>query len=427
MVRCPSLSDHFQPVKIVCLSEGDDADVVYYCDRCDPCPVCSAPPAGIPPPSYRDADTPAPRVRHIPTTVPVSLLISIFLLELYFQGGWRQLILPYIIGTVTCNIHPRPYRIPHSMTPLLNLPHRVPVAEKRIHEDLLREHQNAAAPTPAVDSDRLADAMQNMELEDAEIPDDLVELTEIIQAALGDLAAALTITDSGPDIPSQPSKLWTSRSQFQDSRAPQNPTSLNPIPISEAFNSIHAISHTQPKKSVWREHAQNVMAVVAGNVERSISTLEAVATAHFDVTNADHVAEMREKVDEAAIVALSAAKSLERLKECPEKAAVADSLCMLEARIDVIGACLPAETTPLFYDATFAEGALLAHLNGYFIPLIDQAVLAWNRGIHISSTGGSPERGRNVDVAFVLATNDLPASRKLAGAVWHIYCAKNID
>ncbi|KAJ7175073.1 hypothetical protein C8R43DRAFT_1119096 [Mycena crocata] len=73
------------PVKIVCLSEGDDADVVYYCDRCDPCPVCSAPPAGIPPPSYRDAaDTPALRVRHIPTTVPVSLPISIFLLELYF-------------------------------------------------------------------------------------------------------------------------------------------------------------------------------------------------------------------------------------------------------------------------------------------------------------------------------------------------------
>ncbi|KAJ7175074.1 hypothetical protein C8R43DRAFT_943346 [Mycena crocata] len=217
---------------------------------------------------------------------------------------------------------------------LKNLPHRVPVAEKRIHEDLLREHQNAAAPTPAMDSDPLADAMQNMELEDAEIPDDLVELTEIIQAALGDLAAALTITDSGPDITSQPSKLWTSRSQFQDSRAPQNPTSLNPIPISEAFNSIHAISHTQPKKSVWRERAQNVMAVVAGNVERSISTLEAVATAHFDVTNADHVAEMREKVDEAAIVALSAAKSLERLKECPEKVAVADSLRMLEARID---------------------------------------------------------------------------------------------
>ncbi|KAJ7084491.1 hypothetical protein C8R43DRAFT_860697, partial [Mycena crocata] len=32
----------------------------------------------------------------------------------------------------------------------------------------------------------------------------------------------------------------------------------------------------------------------------------------------------------------------------------------------------------------------LEQLNGYFIPLIDQAVLAWNRGIHISSTGGSP-------------------------------------
>ncbi|KAF7324374.1 hypothetical protein MVEN_02647000 [Mycena venus] len=51
-------------------------------------------------------------------------------------------------------------------------------------------------------------------------------------------------------------------------------------------------------------------------------------------------------------------------------------------------------------------------------------VNAWERGIHISPTGASPE-GRDVDVAFALAINDLPAARKLAGAASHkshFYC-----
>ncbi|KAF7328154.1 hypothetical protein MVEN_02572900 [Mycena venus] len=63
-------------------------------------------------------------------------------------------------------------------------------------------------------------------------------------------------------------------------------------------------------------------------------------------------------------------------------------------------------------------------INGYLIPLIDDAVNAWERGIHISPTGASPE-GRDVDVAFALAINDLPAARKLAGAASHkshFYC-----
>ncbi|KAJ6586082.1 hypothetical protein B0H19DRAFT_854938, partial [Mycena capillaripes] len=64
------------------------------------------------------------------------------------------------------------------------------------------------------------------------------------------------------------------------------------------------------------------------------------------------------------------------------------------------------------------------HMNGHLIPIINDAVTAWERGVHISPTGGSPQ-GRDVDVAFVLSINDLPAARKMAGAAGprsHFFC-----
>ncbi|KAF7325266.1 hypothetical protein MSAN_02516500 [Mycena sanguinolenta] len=64
-------------------------------------------------------------------------------------------------------------------------------------------------------------------------------------------------------------------------------------------------------------------------------------------------------------------------------------------------------------------------INPYLRPIIDVAVVGWNRGIHFSSTGTEPDTGRIVDLAFVLSANDLPAARQLAGAAAHnahIYC-----
>ncbi|KAF7333828.1 Glycoside hydrolase family 92 protein [Mycena venus] len=64
-------------------------------------------------------------------------------------------------------------------------------------------------------------------------------------------------------------------------------------------------------------------------------------------------------------------------------------------------------------------------INPYLRPTIDAALLGWNRGIHLSTTGTQPATGRIVDLAFVLAANDLPAARQLAGAAAHnahIYC-----
>ncbi|KAF7340362.1 hypothetical protein MVEN_01955500 [Mycena venus] len=58
-------------------------------------------------------------------------------------------------------------------------------------------------------------------------------------------------------------------------------------------------------------------------------------------------------------------------------------------------------------------------INGYLRIIIDEALIAWEHGIHLSSTGTSPEHGRNVDLAFILSINNLPAARKIAGAASH--------
>jgi hypothetical protein len=48
-------------------------------------------------------------------------------------------------------------------------------------------------------------------------------------------------------------------------------------------------------------------------------------------------------------------------------------------------------------------------------PIIDEFVVGWDRGFHISRTGSSPEYGRDVETAIVLSINDLPAARKASG------------
>ncbi|KIK53106.1 hypothetical protein GYMLUDRAFT_132028, partial [Collybiopsis luxurians FD-317 M1] len=54
----------------------------------------------------------------------------------------------------------------------------------------------------------------------------------------------------------------------------------------------------------------------------------------------------------------------------------------------------------------------LAH---YFKPIVDQLLVGWERGFHLSHTACSPE-GNTVEVAVVLSVNDLPAACKVDGS-----------
>jgi hypothetical protein len=56
----------------------------------------------------------------------------------------------------------------------------------------------------------------------------------------------------------------------------------------------------------------------------------------------------------------------------------------------------------------------------YFLrQVIDECVVAWERGIHISKTASQPLDGRDVEAAIVISVNDLPAARKVSGTAGH--------
>jgi hypothetical protein len=60
------------------------------------------------------------------------------------------------------------------------------------------------------------------------------------------------------------------------------------------------------------------------------------------------------------------------------------------------------------------------HEISYYIrPIVDEFVIGWERGFHISQTASSPDNGRDVEIAMALSLNDLPAARKVSGAAGH--------
>ncbi|KAJ7431595.1 hypothetical protein B0H11DRAFT_2298156 [Mycena galericulata] len=226
--------------------DSDDEDV-YYCPRCDPCPICDAPPkpACDAPPAYTH-----PAADGRPTlSVPISLPIMIFLFEAYFLGGWRQL------------------------------------------------------------------------------------------TAVADMALALALTDDGPDVTQQPSKLFTSRAEFQRTRAPHNPTSFTPIPITEAERSIQALLTNPPtakKPNKCDRRPLEVLAELGRKLEGANKNLDIEQS--FDMDDNEQTTRMRTEVNAASEVALSVEKTLQRVRDCSEKE------LELPYRL---------RTTPLRYDASY--------------------------------------------------------------------------
>ena len=64
-------------------------------------------------------------------------------------------------------------------------------------------------------------------------------------------------------------------------------------------------------------------------------------------------------------------------------------------------------------------------ISHFLRPIVDECVIGWDRGIHLSKTASSPDTGRTVEVALVISVNDLPAARKVSGTAGHnsdFYC-----
>ena len=58
-------------------------------------------------------------------------------------------------------------------------------------------------------------------------------------------------------------------------------------------------------------------------------------------------------------------------------------------------------------------------INHYLHPIVDEFLVGWERGFHISQTALSPENGRDVEIAIVISLNDMPAARKVSGTAGH--------
>ncbi|KAJ7120068.1 WD40-repeat-containing domain protein [Mycena epipterygia] len=93
------------PLRVIRVADDSDDEsdgLLYYCEKCDPCPICLAPPpARVVEPTASNVPVEA-RTRLLPPTVPATLPLTIFLLEVYFLGGWMHLVLPYLIGLTIC-------------------------------------------------------------------------------------------------------------------------------------------------------------------------------------------------------------------------------------------------------------------------------------------------------------------------------------
>jgi hypothetical protein len=224
---------------------------------------------------------------------------------------------------------------------------------------------------------------------------------------LADLITAVTLTDDGPNVAEQPSKLFTSRGEFQQSRAARYATDPYHIPISEVEHSVHTLlnnlppsvasgsspqtdptfascpapkslslrplntdarrtanlhrpaSHHLAPKSV-RAVVQRALNII-NKVEARVPEIEALITLpdDFNGGNADQVARMWTQVDIAAKHVDSAGQSLKAIrrkepKVLERKEAVLALLKGMDHRITILGATLPsrpAETSPVYFDA----------------------------------------------------------------------------
>ncbi|KAJ6451365.1 hypothetical protein C8R47DRAFT_1229891 [Mycena vitilis] len=108
-MRTPQRCAPLTPIKIEDYTDDED-DLMYYCENCDPCPVCGSPPVAEtqqPQPPPVAAPTTAQAAPHTARplafqTVPLSLPVTIFIVESWITGDWRHLVLPYLIGIALC-------------------------------------------------------------------------------------------------------------------------------------------------------------------------------------------------------------------------------------------------------------------------------------------------------------------------------------
>ncbi|KAJ6609668.1 hypothetical protein B0H10DRAFT_2193742 [Mycena sp. CBHHK59/15] len=168
---------------------------------------------------------------------------------------------------------------------------------------------------------------------------------------------------TGGDLANQPSKLFTSREEFQQSRTSHIPTGFdsNGITVADATSSISALFTASPPSNARDERA-NGLANATLQLIRDAEVSLAISP-EYDETDPAAVAEMHEKLNAATAVFFNCKHTLDRIRRnVPEMAGaraalgdldtkireIEERMKGLDARITAFGAALP----PLPYDAS---------------------------------------------------------------------------
>ncbi|KAJ6602954.1 hypothetical protein B0H10DRAFT_1958024 [Mycena sp. CBHHK59/15] len=233
--------------------------------------------------------------------------------------------------------------MPKGSTPCTSCPlsggrtHYVPKCELTEHKLALARFREAQPPVTAGLS----------------LGDDADPASPLVDEQLADLITGLSLTDDGPNVRQQPSKLFSTRDDFQELRSSQIPSSFHPIPLSEATSSIQSLlgSHAHPKiASVPRD--EDVLNGIRSQVEiaqKNLSLVEGLYEDNYDLIS------LSMALDTASEIVISAGKLLRSVttSKSPDflalKKEVLSEVQVLDRHIDVIGAYMPKskETGPV--------------------------------------------------------------------------------
>ncbi|KAF7335607.1 hypothetical protein MVEN_02215300 [Mycena venus] len=187
---------------------------------------------------------------------------------------------------------------------------------------------------------------------------------------LAGLVTGITLTDPGPNVREQPSKLFTTRETFQELRATDLPT-FNPVPLPEVTDGFQRLLRSAKHPGMRSvERNKDLLVDILQQVQTARMSLDSIDVLYAE--NDDHRS-MRLAVDAATEVVISSGKRLGSVKT-PNgdlvrlKDEVLAELRELDQRIDCLGALLPkevaiTETAPLPYDAAHVHINPVGHLD----------------------------------------------------------------
>ncbi|KAJ7916785.1 hypothetical protein B0H13DRAFT_2323076 [Mycena leptocephala] len=158
------------------------------------------------------------------------------------------------------------------------------------------------------------------------------ESNEIEQ--LADFVTGLTIVDNGPDLANQPSKLFTPREEFQQSRTSHIPTGFDPtgITAADATSSISALFTASPPSNAHDERVTGLANATLQLIRDAEASL--AISLEYDETDPTAVAEMHEKLNAATAVFFNCKHTLDKIRRnVPEMAGARAALGDLDMKI----------------------------------------------------------------------------------------------